>query len=204
MSDYCTLADIKGALGIGAQSYADDDINRAITAASRSIEQATGRRFYPDADAAQVRKYWPVNSGYCIIDDLCVLTSLVDSSGTAWTLDTDFRLDPINAAADGRPWTAIKTIGRPFLFSQAEMPPGGWIPFDPRITVTGKFGWAATPGDITQAAVIYAIRLMTRTRSAPLGVYAAGQPGESVAVRLSRTDPDVAALVAPYAITVIA
>lgn len=200
MSDYCTLADVKNALNLQGQTYADEDITRAITAASRAIDAICNRRFYPDADALQVRRYRPVNSGYCLVDDICEFTSLVAQEST-WVLDQDFYLEPVNADADGRPWTGIRTIARPFLFTLADMPTG-WAAFDGRVQVTAKFGWLAPPAEIIQATVLYASRLLVRTRQAPLGIVSAGM--DSPAVRLSRTDPDVAALIGPYTLTFIA
>lgn len=200
MSDYCELADVKNALSLNGQTYADEDITRAITAASRAIDAVCGRRFYPDADANQVRKYRPVNSGYALIDDLCEFTSLVAQEGV-WVVDQDFYFEPVNADADGRPWTGIRTIGRPFLFTLADSPVG-WGVFDGRITLTGKFGWLETPAEIVQATILYASRLLVRTRQAPLGIVSTGL--DSPAVRLSRTDPDVAALIDPYTLTFLA
>lgn len=198
-TDYVQLATLKATLNLSGQTFADADIQAAIDAASRAIDAQTGRRFYPDADANQVRSFWPLNPGFAVIDDLCAFTSLA-YQGDPWTIESDFYLEPMNAAADGQPWTGIRTIARPFIYTLAERA-AGWAGFDGRITVTGKWGWAATPPEIVQATSILASRLLRRAREAPFAVVG-GSDGE--AIRLARLDPDVAMLIAPYELSVIA
>ena len=197
MSDYTTLAALKSTLEI-TQSTFDTDLQAAITAASRAIDQQTGRRFYADADANQVRYYLATHDGYAVIDDLCTFTSLEQPVGTAWTLGTDFFLEPQNAPADGKPYTAIRTIARPFIFPQSRMQQG-WAGFDGRIKVTGQFGWTAVPAEITQATTILASRLFRRAREAPFGVVT----GIDQMIRLGRLDPDISALISPYDVSFI-
>jgi hypothetical protein len=198
-SDYVQLAALKLSLGITGSTY-DTDLQLAITAASRAIDElgGPGRRFY--ADVADVtRKFLPENSGYCIIDDLSSLTSLAFQSDT-WTLDQDFYLEPLNASSDARPSTAVRTIARPFIFSKAEQPPG-WTGFDARITVVGKWGWTSTPEPIQEAASILATRLFKRVREAPFGVIGMGTDAQ--VVELGSVDPDVLELVEPYSRNVL-
>lgn len=200
-SDYVQLASLKSTLSIqsGDTTY-DNDLQLAITAASRAIDEigGPGRRFYADtSDVA--RQFWPENTGYCIIDDLSSFTSLT-ANGATWTKDTDFYLEPINAAPDGRPWTAIRAFAKPFIFTKAEVQPGGWTGYDGRITVTGKWGWASTPEPVQEAAIILATRLFNRARQAPFGIVSIDA---QAAVRLGSTDPDVMSLVEPYARSVL-
>ena len=190
--DYTTLAALKATLEITQNTF-DTDLQAAITAASNAIDQQCGRRFYPDSDANHVRYYLAVNSGYAIIDDLTTFTALEQPVGTVWTRDTDFFLEPQNAAADGRPFTAIRTIARPFLFPQSQMVQG-WAGFDGRLKVTGMFGWAGPPAEIVQATTILASRLFRRAREAPFGVIT----GIDSMIRLGRLDPDISALISPY------
>lgn len=198
-TDYVDINTLKASLTLTGTSFADADLQLACDAASRAIDEITGRRFYPDADANQVRKFLPLNSGYCVIDDLCQFTSLT-FQGDTWTLDQDFYFEPINAAADGRPWTSIRAIAKPFIYTLADVPVG-WAGFDGRITVTGMWGWSSTPSQISEAAGLLASRLLRRAREAPFGVIGTGADGE--AVRLGKYDPDVAALVEPFTKTVI-
>lgn len=197
-SDYVQLSALKASLNLATQNFADADLQLAITAASRAIDEATGRRFYPDTNDVG-RKFLPVNNGYCVIDDLNAFTSLT-VLGDTWTLDQDFYLEPINAAADGRPWTSIRAVTRPFLYTLADIP-AGWVGFDGRITVTGKWGWATTPEQIQEATAILAARLVRRVREAPFAVV--GSDIDGTAIRLAKFDPDVAALIDPFTKTVI-
>lgn len=176
----------------------DDLLTADIAAAAGWINERANRRFDKDADANQVRKFLPENPGYCIIDDLVEFTSLV-AQDSVWELDRDFYLEPINAAADGRPYTGIRTIARPFIFTKAQIP-SGWAGFDGRVTVTGRFGWPAVPDQIVKANVLQAARYFHR-RMAPLGVITVG--ADNPAFRMAGGDADVAALVDPFALVSI-
>lgn len=196
MSTYTDLATVKGLLGITGSSY-DDDITADIEAAAGAIEERTSRVFTVDT-VDVTRKFWPENSGYCIIDDLASLTSVVAQDST-WVLDQDFFLEPINAEVQGRPFTAIRTIARPFIFTKAQIP-AGWPGFDGRIEVSGKWGWPAVPAQIQKANALLAARLFRR-RDSPLAVLGLGT--ETEALRLGGFDPDVANLVDPFALVTV-
>lgn len=194
---YTDLATVKALLGITSSSY-DADLTDDIAAAAGAIEERTSRVFTVDtADVA--RKFWPENSGYAIIDDLAAFTSLVDQSGTTWTLEQDFFLEPNNAKVQGRPWTAVRTIARPFIFTKAQVP-AGWPGFDGRITINGKWGWPAVPAQIQKANALLAARYFRR-RDAPLAVLGLGT--ETEALRLGGVDPDVASLIDPFTLVTV-
>ena len=112
-NEYLTSTELKKTLSLGGETFADEDINRALTAASRGIDGACNRRFWKDADADQVRYYTPISDQLVRIDDLVELDGVAtdrNRDGTyadAWTLDTDFTLEPANAAADGKPYELI-------------------------------------------------------------------------------------------------
>lgn len=191
---YVDATTLKATLELAGSTFVDTDVASAVSAASSWIDQACGRTFGKDATTDVARKFIPINAGYVLIDDLCTFTSLTDESGNTWTKDVDFYLEPINAAADGWPYTAIRTIARPFLYPLSSMS-AGWQSFDSRITVTGQWGWSSVPAPIVEATTILAGRLLSRARS-PLGVIGMGIDG--VGVRVPRVDPDVQALIAPY------
>jgi len=193
-SDYTSLASVKASLDISETTF-DTDIALCVTAASRMIDQlgGPGRTFYPYYTGTL--QFLPENNGYCIIYDCSSFTSLVAQNST-WTLGSDFYLEPINAAADGIPYTAIRTIARPFIFTKAEISPGGWAAFDGRISVTGTFGFASVPEPIQTAASLLAARLFNRIRQSPYGSGSLGD--EAAAYRLGDVDPDVLNLVEPY------
>src|SRR6266566_6630773 len=190
---YMSVEELKDSLSLQGQSFADPDLQRALAAASRAIDQQTGRRFYPDS-VDQTRKFVPMNPGYVSIDDLSSFTSLTAQGGT-WTLDTDFYLEPINAVAEGNAWTGIRTIWKPFLWDAQSVGPSAPGP-DARVSVTGKFGWATAPPEIVEATGILSARLLSRAREAAFGVLGIGLDG--TAVRIISTDPDVASLIQPY------
>jgi hypothetical protein len=194
-NEYATLAELKATLSMSGETFADADVSLALAAASRAIDNTLDRRFWLDADATQVRYYTP--SGGCSfpIDDLVALTALAtdnDADGTfenAWTVNADFVLEPLNAEADGWPWTSVKVHPRG----------AHALPSDPRsVRVTGRFGWPAVPDPIKDATMILAGRLMRRAREAPFGVVAPGLDA-GAAMHIARTDPDVQLLISPYA-----
>lgn len=194
MSDYVELDELKAASSLSGETFADPDLERAITAASRGIDNETRRRFWLDADANQVRYYTPSNSGpLLLIDDLVQLTAVaIDPAGAAafdqpWTQNQHFVLEPLNAPADGWPWTAIRAVPR----GQYTFPVG----YLRSVKVTGKFGWPAVPVPVKEATIITASRLVKRTREAPFGVVSMGM---DAAARIAREDPDVCSLLKPY------
>lgn len=195
-TEYISAEQLKATLELTGTVFADGDIPAAITAASRGIDNVCQRRFYPDDDANQVRYYSPSNSTTVMIDDLITLTAFAtDQSGdgtfsTTWTQNTDFVLEPLNAAADGQPYTRIRTHPRHVTFGL----PAWW----PRsVRVTGKFGWAATPGPIVEATTILAAQLVKRAREAPFGIVAIGVDVGAVS-RIAQTDPTVRFLLMDY------
>lgn len=194
VTSYTSLATMKATLELTGETFADPDITLAITAASRSIDNLCRRRFYPDADATSVRYYTPDDCRQLKIDDLVTLTSVqTDTDGDGafedtWTENTDFILEPLNAAEDGWPWTTLTVHpSGPFRFPEG-MPRS--------VKVTGKFGWTEAPDAVQEAATVLTSKLMRRAREAPFGVVMAGMEG--AAMRIARHDPDVLMLVGPY------
>lgn len=192
VTEYVTLADLKDALKIEPDDTSRDNLlGKAAKAASRSIDGTTGRRFWLD-DAATARTYSPhtriVYDDYgalLVIDDLSSTTGLIVETGSAgaWTVVSGYDTSPENATADGRAITGLRQ-------------PYGYWGYGPtaRVRVTGRWGWAAVPDDIAQAALTQAMRLYRR-KDSPEGVTGSAEWG---VVRLSRRDPDVYNLVEPY------
>jgi BppU N-terminal domain len=187
---YLEREDLKRMTDLEGTTFVDAYIDLALISASRSIDEITSRRFYPDNDAAQVRYYTPAGDESLPIDDLVTLTSLkADRDGNGvfeetWVLNTDFVLEPLNPA--GRPWTRIR---RASVGTKS-------FPLTVRsIELTGKFGWPAVPEAIQQATGLVASRLLKR-REAPFGVVGFGPDSE--VVRVTRSDPDVMLLLSRY------
>lgn len=183
---YATLAQVKSALRI-TDSVDDSLLEMAVESASRAIDQYTNRIFYNAGTA--VRYYAPIDSLNVQIDDLVSLTTLQTMDDDEQVYDTtwgsdDYQLEPLNGYADGisQPYNHIRAIGDyTFLTLSGEA----------TVKVTGVWGFASTPIQVTQATVIQASRIYKRLDS-PLGIIS----GELGSIRVgSRLDPDVAQLV---------
>jgi hypothetical protein len=123
--EYADRAALKDALGIEtADDSRDALLDRALAAASRGIDTATGRRFWLDeTPTARVyrtagRTLWDDVGEVLNVDDIGTATGLVTSTGTpgAWTSVTDLETTPDNALARGRPITAaagLRRLGHP-------------------------------------------------------------------------------------------
>jgi hypothetical protein len=184
---------LKSSLELQGLSYADADITAAVLAASRGIDSALETRFYLDPDQAQIQYYTPESFRLLPIDDCSVVTAVdVDRSGSGsfsepWTVNVDYVLEPLNAAADFKPYQAIRTRvlqGR------------RWLPMgvERSVRVTGQFGWTYIPQPIITATSILAGKLVRRIREAPFGIVTVGID-EGAAMRIARTDPDVYMLI---------
>ncbi|MDP8930467.1 MAG: hypothetical protein M3O70_18340 [Actinomycetota bacterium] len=191
---YVSLAELKATLSISAgETFVDDDLARAINAASRLVEQFTGQRFHRDtADVTRVMTASSTNRIDFRVPPLASLTTLSsdqDGDGTferTWSA-SEFALRPLNAPADGLPYTHLERLTAPVVF-----PTGVG-----RFQVVGQFGWPDVPAEVVEATRIQSARLVTRTREAPLGV--AGLAFEGGAMRLlAKLDPDVEVLLNPY------
>ena len=188
-ADYITVSELAATLTL-AETFADADMAVAITAASREVDRRTGRKFWNDTGS---RYYSPSNTMRLWVDDLTALTGVaVDWAGdgtfaTAWTLNTDFFLEPFNAVVDERPWTTITV----------RQLSGRYFPsWERSVRVTGTFGWTAVPKGVKQATSVLASRFMKRAREAPFGVAGFGIDGG--AVRITNYDPDVDALLSDF------
>lgn len=181
------------------KSYAriDDAIDDAqITsvglAISRNIERFCGRQFN-DAGSATARVYYPLSTSMAIVDDFSTTTGLiVASDGGAGTYpttiaSTSYTLHPSNGIVDGQtghPYRKI-TLYNAASFNLLE---------SPSLQVTARWGWAAVPSDVKQAALIQGARIFGRRESVH-GVLGAGD----FVVRVSnQLDPDVAEMLSPY------
>lgn len=194
-NEYITKEELKATLELSGQSFADEDIDSARLAASRGIDEACGRWFYAHTGAASIRYFTPRAYGLIAINDLYDLTTLkTDQDGDGvfeevWTLNTGFVVEPLNAAADGWPWTRVcvhplASKGFPYYYPRS-------------VELTGKWGWVAVPGEIKQATSILASKLLKRAREAPFGIVSIGIDVGSTA-RIARTDPDISFLISPY------
>lgn len=185
---YATLAQLKASLRI-TDTVDDALLELAIEAASREIDSATERQFFP----TNATRIYAARDSYIVeIDDLTTLTTLKTSSGADGTFDvtwtaTDYQLEPLNGITGGiiTPFTQIRAVGD-YTFPLS----GG----EALVQVVGAFGFATAPTAIKQATILLASRIFKRNDS-PLGVAGFGDLG---VVRVSRIDPDIDAMISPY------
>lgn len=188
---YATLAEIKAALAI-EDSNDDTALEAAITAASRMIDDYTGRFFYKDGTAqSYVARYFTTADFYnCQIDDIVTINEIAIDTNFDQTYGvvfatSDYLVEPVNAPRKGWPYTRILASGA-YVFP-AYIPQG--------VRVTGIWGWNAVPSEIAMATLIQATRLFARKQS-PFGI--AGAPDMGVVRLSSRLDADVEVLARPF------
>jgi len=192
---YCSLADVKDALRLGADDTFDDSlIEVAIESASREIDGYCERRFVSET---ATRVYIPTDSFLVDIDDLQSLTTLKTSPdgeafSVTWT-DSDYQLEPLNGLAGGlvTPYTRVRAIGE-YLFPFWD--PRNVNAHEATVQVTGLFGWPTVPTAVRQACIILSMRLFKRLDS-PLGAVGMGDIG---VIRVSRFDSDIESLLSPF------
>ncbi|WP_328465530.1 phage gp6-like head-tail connector protein [Actinoplanes sp. NBC_00393] len=188
---YTDLATVKAMLGKTTADDRDDLIEAAIAAASRMIDERCGRAFYLEATAtartfpARDRSWLDGDAQSIRVDDIGDATGLtvetkVGFSGT-WSSVTGFEPGPDNADLRGRPWTEVVYAA-------------GWLTDNTKVRITARWGWPTVPDGVAQAAALLAARLYRR-KDSPQGVLGSADWG---VIRVSRFDPDVEALVAPY------
>lgn len=188
---YLSLAALKDDAHI-TDTERDSALTRALSAASRSIDLTTGRRFYLDDEAsarvynARGRVVAAEEGSRLLVDDIGALDDLVVEIGRApaWADITDqVEAEPTDALARSWPITSLLRLGGSWPSGSSQ-----------RIRVTERWGWPDVPAPVVQATGILAMRLFKR-KDSPEGVVGSAEWG---VVRLTRKDPDVYALIEPY------
>lgn len=187
---YATLAELKAVMRILSNDNLDDALlNTSIEAASRQLDGHCERVFFSEAGT---RVYAPNDNILVETDDIASVTTIKSSTDgdgffdTTWS-STDFQLEPLNGRAGGilTPATKIRAVGDYLWPTYGE---------EATVQVVGVFGFPAIPIAIKQATLMLAQRQFKRYDS-PLGVTGFGELG---VIRVSRIDPDVESLVAPF------
>ncbi len=188
---YCTLSDLKDSLNI--EDIQDDvALEAAIMAASRMIDDYTGRFFYKDGTTlSPVTRYYTAQDWWTTnVDDFISINEIATDDNfdqlytTVWAAD-DYMVEPINNPRRGWPWTRLLAIGAyifPFNLPQS-------------VRVKAVWGWSSVPHEIQMACKLQAARLFVR-RQSPFGV--AGSPDLGTVRLGSRLDPDVEVLCRPF------
>ncbi|CAB5218967.1 gp6 domain containing protein [uncultured Caudovirales phage] len=193
INGYATLAEAKAYLSI-SDSIDDTMLENMVEAASRSIDNIAGRRFYLDASAS-ARLYRGTNPYILTVDDFGSTTGIalaLDTGGdgtyeTTLTYNVDYVVEPFNAIAMGKPYTQITLVGGQLL---------PWLQSNlrPSVQLTAKWGFPTVPDDIGQACLILTADMYKRKDSVGgnLGISELG------AIRMSPLGRDIAAMTRAY------
>jgi hypothetical protein len=178
---YCGMEELKSRLSSPSKPLGDSfdyEITMAIATASLAVTRYCGQHFY---QVAETRTFTYDNIYEFDIDPLVSLTAFnLDYNGTfdyntAWTQDVNFQLiqakDSYNANDYGvpRPYTHVQVVGQGS---------GGITQFLPfiwpftnknRVQITGTWGWAVVPMNVTMATLIFATDIF-KLKDAPFGV----------------------------------
>lgn len=182
---YASSMDLAGYLRVD-DGVDEDEMVLALAAASRAVD-STCRRQFGQASGSRVYTARPESGRWVVDTDDLVSVSAVatdtDLDGGFATVVTGMVPGPVNAPADGHPYTRLTSRAEISLALDA-------------VRVTGVFGWESVPDVVCQATLVQASRFMAR-RDSPFGV--AGSPETGSELRLlSRVDPDVAVMLQPY------
>jgi len=192
---YTTLAHVRNSLQI-EDSIDDAEIEAAILAASRMIDDYCQRFFYQEGSLAfpATRYYTAVSPWYLETDDIVQITELAcdpdfnQSYAQIWNTTTpplDVMYEPVNNPQKGWPYTRVLAIGSyvfPYFFPQT-------------VRISGIFGFPEVPYEVQLACKLQAARLFIRKQS-PFGIAGSVELGT---VRLnSRLDPDVEMLLKTF------
>jgi hypothetical protein len=180
--DYVPLEEAKKFVRIN-DTIDDTELAVIISAISRAIDRHCNRQFGKVATTEtrlytawydDVRERWIVD-----IDDLMSTSGLVVT--IAGTVTTDYIKEPVNAAQELMPWTALS-----FKRDAATVPTGE----EYEASIVAPWGWTAFPAGVPMAGRLQISRFLAR-RDSPLGV--SGSPEQGSELRLlERLDPDVA------------
>jgi hypothetical protein len=191
VNGYTTAADVQNALGLGTATLTPDtaEIEAAISAVSRQVDDYTGRFFYSTGGTvlftANDYLFLPIGDWSAVssvmIDENNTGTPTVALNGT-----TDFRLT-FNRDMPGAPYTAIQITS----YAANSLPFG----VTEGVKVSGTRGWSAVPEPVKAATLLQSVRIFAR-RQSPYGV--AGSPEGGIVRLLARLDPDVEAMLRPY------
>ena len=179
----------------------DGEIEGAINAASRWVDQYCQRHFWKTA-VGTARVFEPPHDRRLLrfgsFNDAVSITAVKsdeDGDGTFETTwaSTDYELLPLTptSAPEQRPYTQLRSTGSaqwfPWLACTGRLA---------RIEITGQWGWPEIPIAVHQACLIQASRIFKR-RNSPEGVTGWGSDYGPIRVTV-RADPDVTAMLAPY------
>lgn len=162
VTSYATTAQLRRRVGID-DGFEDDLFDSALVAASRTIDQWCGRRFWQDDDVstrpipAEWVSRWRIDLGGWDISTTTGLLVSTDSTDdgvyeTSLTLGTHFQTEPLSSfSPSGEAWPVT---GLRVITAGGEYFPCGYG--RPTVQVTARWGWPAVPAPVTQACLALA------------------------------------------------
>lgn len=141
---YATVQDLEERLG----RLDDGRFTALLDAASRAVEDFTGRQFNRDDDGtptATTRRFVPVDPQRLPTDDFHTTTDLaIEVNGTAWAVsDVEPRpWDGFHNGMAGWPFFDLMAVSKSWPFSRT-----------PKVEVTAHWGWASVPEAIKAATL---------------------------------------------------
>lgn len=207
---YCSVDDLREQFADRLNPQLSENLLvRAINAASRAVDDYTGRQFWTDVTPT-TREYTPrhmygmrhiTHPSYygdhrLPVGDITTTVGLViatddtgDGSYTGVWAPADYQLTLSMAGRyPSGPWNVIESFGT------RRFDVYGASPVVRRVRVTAKFGWPDIPAEVELATVLKAASYFKR-KDAPFGVI---QFGDQTALRIGRTDGDVVGLLADF------
>lgn len=197
MTDYITPDQLKEYIGSNTTNL-DTTIARACTSASRKVEELCERTF--TLDTAATARFYDPREWWCVdTNDISSTSGLIVATddaadgtySTAWTLNTDYFLEPVNQISGGItgfPYTRITTLRTKQFFKWT-------IQYHrPLVSVTAKWGWAAVPADVTEACLLIAARRISMKDTGGMGVQGLDGWGP---VRV-KDNPEIVDLLGPF------
>lgn len=161
---YVTKQEVKYYLGVTWDAGLDTFLDTLIASATDYIERACGDKRFgkrifeaPASDVDQTRYFNGNGESRLYIGDLRSLTSVSYDSNTI-VANTDFYLYPLNASQIEQPYTSIELIqpstrlnqnsriatASPYIFDEGQK----------IVSVTGKWGYSATPPEDIKVACL--------------------------------------------------
>lgn len=172
---YVTGGQLRAHVGI---TDANDDVRLqiALDAAEDMVDDWCQRTFTVPTSATS--RTFAIDDPYVLqVDDIASTTGLVIVDGSTTLTSSDYQLEPLRAAAEGRPWTQIRRLGTAWSIPTNT----GQV----SVTITARWGWPATPDTVKRAALAIAGWLFTGA-TAPLGVAGVNEFGP---MRLAQMAP---------------
>lgn len=185
---YISLDALKVAVG-DPGDVRDDDYERAISAASRQIDEWCGRHFWQEPTPV-ARVFVPDTPCVIWTGDFATLAGLtvetdVNGAGTWLSLAAPYwQAEPFTPRA-GRPYDRITAA------SYGVFP---WFTWWPSVRVTARWGWPSVPSAVEQACLQLAVDHY-KAKDLTGGVAGFGDFGP---VRVSAFNPQARSLLAPF------